>query len=153
MDVVGRLNVDPSSILIPEAPQQAPGSLEIVVPYTSPEITSRVVEKAAALALGLNAVLKLVAVYIAPYPADLSCPVSMHEHLTARLTKIAERTCLPSTIHLVVARDQDTGFRSALRPGSAVLLGGPRRFWPTREEKLARRLAGAGHHVLLLHFD
>lgn len=113
----------------------------------------KVVQKAVALAIGLNATLKLVAVYIAPYPADLSCPAAMQEHLTALLTEIAERTDLPSSVQIVVARDRDAGFRHILRPESAVLLGSFRRLWRTREEKLARALAREGHHVSLLHFD
>jgi hypothetical protein len=138
---------------VPERPEQSAGSLEIVVPYTDPEVTVKVVQKAVALAIGLNATLKLVAVYIAPYPADLSCPAAMQEHLTALLTEIAERTDLPSSVQIVVARDRDAGFRHILRPESAVLLGSFRRLWRTREEKLARALAREGHHVSLLHFD
>jgi hypothetical protein len=145
--------MDPGSLRVPEGPEQAPGSLEIVVPYTGPETTAKVVEKAAALAIGLNAMLKLIAVYVAPYPADLSCPAAMQEHLTARLGEIAERTSLPSSVQIVVARDRDAGFRHVLRPESAVLLGSPKRFWRTREEKLARALAREGHHVSLLHFE
>ena len=148
----GWVQIDPGSIWVPETAQHE-GSFEIVVPYTDLKITPKVVEKAAALAKGLNAVLKLVAVYVAPYPADLSCPTSVTEHLISRLTESAEKTTLPASVHLVVARDRDAGFAHALRPASAILLGSPRRLWRTREEKLARKLARAGHHVSLLHFD
>jgi hypothetical protein len=137
---------------VPRRPEQS-GSLEIVVPYTDPEVTAKVVEKAAALAIGLNAIVKLVAVYVAPYPADLNCPTAMQEHLTSRLSEIAERTNLPSSMQIVVARDRDAGFRHILRPESAVLLGSFRRLWRTREERLARELVREGHHVSLLHFD
>lgn len=149
----GELRIDPGSLRVPEAPPDYAGNLEVIVPYTDPEMTAKVVQKASELAVGLNAALKLVAVYVAPYPADLTCPVAMKEHLTVRLTELAERTSLPSSAHLVVARDRDVGFRRVLRPASAVLLGSPKRPWRTREEKLARELAHEGHHVSLLHFD
>jgi hypothetical protein len=129
------------------------GSLEIVVPYTSPEIAAKVVERAAALTAGLNIILKFVAVYIAPYPTELRCPTAMERHLTGRLTDLAGRTNLPSRIHIVVSRDRAEGFRQVLRPGSAVLLGSRKRFWRTREERLARELIRQGHHVSLIHFD
>jgi len=131
----------------------ATGTLEVVVPYTSPEMTEKVVERAAALSAGLNVLLKLVAVYVAPYPAELRCPAAMEQHLTARLTELGERTSLPSCVHLVVSRDRVEGFRQVLRPGSAVLLGSRKRFWRTREEKLARELTRLGHYVSLIHFD
>jgi hypothetical protein len=153
IDSSGAFWVNPRSIRLPEAAQDHAGSLEIVVPYIGAQLTAKVVGKAASLTSGLNAALKLVAVYVAPYPSDLACPVSMRDHLTARLTEIAGRTTLPSTVHLVVARDRDAGFRHVLRPASAVLLGSHNRPWRTREEKLARELARAGHQVSLLHFD
>jgi hypothetical protein len=153
LDRRGRLRIDPGSLRAPERPEESAGSLEIVVPYTDPEVTAKVVKKAAALAIGLNAMLKLVAVYVAPYPADLTCPAAMEEHLTSRLSEIAGRTSLPSSVQIVVARDRDAGFRHVLRPESVVLMGSLRRLWRTREEKLARVLAFRGHHVSLLHFD
>lgn len=129
------------------------GPLEVVVPYTTPEITARVVESAAALTAGLDVKLKFVAVYVAPYPAELRCPAAMEGHLTVRLTELAERTTLPSCLHLVVSRDRSEGFRETLRSGSVVLMGSRKRLWRTREEKLARDLTRQGHHVSLIHFD
>ena len=129
------------------------GTLEIVVPYSSPEMTAKVVDRAAALSAGLNVILKLVAVYVAPYPTELRCPAATERHLTARLTELAERTSLPACVEILVARDRVEAFRQVLRPGSAVLLGSRKHFWHTREEKLARNLARQGHHVSLIHFD
>jgi hypothetical protein len=131
----------------------AAGTLEVVVPYTSPELTAKVVERAAALSAGLNVILKLVAVHVAPYPAELRCPAAMERHLTTRLTELAEHTSLPSCIHIVVSRDRAEGFRQILRPGSAVLLGSRKRWWHTREERLAKELTRQGHHVSLIHLD
>lgn len=129
------------------------GTLEIVVPYTTPELTTRVVQSAAALTAGLDVRLKFVAVYVAPYPTELRCPAGMERHLTVRLTELAERTTLPSCLHLVVSRDRSEGFREILRPGSVVLMGSRKRLWRTREEKLALDLTRQGHHVSLLHFN
>jgi hypothetical protein len=128
-------------------------TVEIVVPYSNQELTAKVVERAAALSAGLNVVLKLVAVYVAPYPAELRCPATMERYLATRLREVAERTSLPSCVQIVVSRDRVDGFRRLLRPGSTVFVGSLNRFWRTREEKLARELTRQGHHVSLMHFD
>jgi K+-sensing histidine kinase KdpD len=129
------------------------GTLEIVVPYIGSELTGKVMERAAVLAAGLNVALKLVAVYVAPYPADLDCPTAMEEHLTARLAELAERSTLHSSVELVVARDRGEGLRQVLPPVSTVLLGSRRRWWRTAEERLARALTRQGHHVSLIRFE
>lgn len=139
-------------ILAPDR-QPCARTLEIVVPYIGSELTGRVMERAAVLAAGLNVALKLVAVYVAPYPADLDCPAATKEHLTSRLTELRERSSLPSSVELVVARDRSEGLRQVLPPGSTVLLGSRRRWWRTPEERLARALTHQGHRVSLIHFE
>src|SRR6516225_9307160 len=71
-----QLRKGPDSILEPDC-HPCGGTFEVVVPYIGSELTGRVMERAAVLAAGLNVVLKLVAVYVAPYPADLDCPAAM----------------------------------------------------------------------------
>ena len=134
-------------------PRQHAGTLDVVVPFTSPELTAQVVKLAAGFASGLNASLKLVAVYVAPYPAELRWPTAMQEHLTKRLSQLAGQSTVPVTIELVVARSSEEGYRRALPQPSTVLLGARKRWWPTREERLAKALTRAGHRVSLLHFD
>jgi len=38
----------------------------------------------------------------------------------------------------------------ALYSKSLVVLGAKRRWWPTREGKLVKRLESAGHHIVLV---
>ena len=128
----------PDSILEPGR-HLGGGTFEVVVPYIGSELTGRVMGRAAVLAAGLNVVLKLVAVYVAPYPADLDCPAAMEEHLSSRLAELRERSTLPSSVQLVVARDRGEGLGQVLPPVSTVLLGSRRRWWLTAEERLAAR--------------
>lgn len=146
------LRMDTGLLRVTDVSQEHAGNLEIVVPFTGSEMTAKVMKAAAAMVQGLNASIKLVAVYVAPYPAELRCPAATEAHLAARLGALAHEANLSATVYLVVARDRDTAFRRALRPRSAVLLGTRKRIWRTREEALARELRRDGHLVSLLHF-
>ncbi|HUB32480.1 MAG TPA: hypothetical protein VMA31_05600 [Bryobacteraceae bacterium] len=141
-----RLRVDPGAL--EAAPER---SLEIAVPYTQPDVTRKIVERAAVLAHGLEARLCLVAVHAAPYPGPLNCPNAVRAFLVERLLELCANAPLPAEARIVVARSFDEGFRRTLRPESIVLLGTRRRFWRTREERLARALAADGHRVNLFN--
>jgi hypothetical protein len=134
----------------------AAGELEVVVPYTGPDTTAAVLERAAVLTAGLDARVLLVAVHTLPYPAPFVCPTLVHAHLVEQLLDLASRSPLTVQPQVVLARDRMEGFRYALKPGSTVLVGSRRRlwrthFWQTQEEKLARALAADGHKVALTH--
>ena len=148
----GELRLKPERLRVFE-PQEHAGTLDVVVPFTSPEMTAKVVKRAAEFASGLNAALKLVAIHVVPYPAELRWPAAMHAHLTDHLSRLAEHSELPATVELVVARSRDEGYRRVLPQGSTVLLGATKHWWRTPEERLARALAHQGHRVSLLHFD
>jgi hypothetical protein len=69
------------------------------------------------------------------------------------LVDLASRCPLSVDPQVVLARYRDDGFRHVLKPASIVLVGARKRFWPTREEKLARSLARDGHQVALLYLE
>jgi hypothetical protein len=125
--------------------------MEVVVPYTGPETTAAVLERAAAFTAGLNARILLIAVHTLPYPAPFVCPTLVHAHLVEQLLDLAGRSPLAVQPQVVLVRDRTEGFRYALKPGSTVLVGSRRRVWRTEEEKLARALAADGHKVALIH--
>lgn len=145
--------MDSGLLRVHEEPQVHSGSLEIIVPHTSDKMTARVMQAAASMAHGLNASLKLIAVYVAPYPAELRCPVAVGKLLGDRLARLVGQAGMPASVQLIVARDRDIAFRDALHSCSTVLLGSAKRMWRTREEKLARELTQEGHLVSVLHFD
>jgi hypothetical protein len=43
--------------------------------------------------------------------------------------------------------------RQVLKPDSVVIVGGRKRWWPTREQKLATALRRDGHRVILSYED
>jgi hypothetical protein len=141
----GQLSIDPRLLEAGEA------ELEIAIAYTTPQETRATLERAIGLTEGLNARISLVAVQPIPYPAAFGCPASTHAFLVARLLELCGACPLPVNAQVVQARSREAGFRYALRPGSTVLLGTRRRWWRTAEERLARRLAAAGHKVALVY--
>ena len=143
----GTLQIDPSQL----GADAFCGEIELVVPYTEPDLTRVLLRHAVALVAGLNARLTLVAVETVPFPADFHCAASTHTFLVEQLTKLADGCPLPVNSQVVLARSREEGFRYALQAGSTVLVGTRRRFWRTSEERLARTLVSDGHKVALLH--
>jgi hypothetical protein len=147
MDTRGELRIDPGSL----DTAGTSGEFEVTVPYTDPEVTSAVLERAALLAAGLKAQVHLIAVHTAPYPLPFGCPAAEHASLVERLVDLASHCRLPVRPQVVLARYWNDGFQYALKPESTVVIGARGRLWQTQEEKLARRLAHEGHKVVLLH--
>jgi hypothetical protein len=149
MHTSGQLRIDPGTLENANAGED----IEIVVPYTEWALADAVLKRAALLAAGLNATIRLVAVHSVPYPLPFHCPGSVHAHLVEQLVDLAGRSPVPVDAEVVLARYQDEGFRHILKPGSTVLIGTRKQLWRTREERLARALAREGHQVALLHVD
>jgi len=147
METRGELRIDPGSL----APNAESPAIELAVLYTEPEATGALLRHAVALTSGLHARIHLVAVHTVPYPSDFECPASTHAHLVERLIELAGRCPLPVRPEVVLARSREEGFEFALQPEAIVLVGSPRHFWRTPEEKLARILAHDGHKVALVH--
>jgi hypothetical protein len=149
MQTRGELQIDPGQL----GTEAFSGELELVVPYTDPNLARALLRKAAALTAGLQAHISLVAVHAVPFPADFHCPASTHTFLVDQLTTLASECPLPVNPLVVLARSREEGFRYALPPDSTVLVGTRRHFWRTSEERLARTLAADGHKVALLHIE
>jgi len=149
MNALGEAWIDPGNLKTGTAGAE----IEIVVPYTDWALAESVLQRAAVLAAGLKAAIRLVAVHAVPYPLPFPGPVAEHAYLVERLTDLAKRCPVPVDPLVVLARYPDDGFRHVLKPASIVLIGSRKRLWPTREKKLARSLARDGHQVVLLHLQ
>ena len=124
----GELRIDPGQL----GTDAFSGDLELVVPYTDPDLARALLRKA----------------------VDFHCATSTHTFLVDRLTELASECPLPVNPLVVLARSRQEGFRYALRPESTILVGTYRHyFWRTSEERLARMLVSDGHKVALLHIE
>src|ERR1017187_212850 len=140
----GELRIDPGQL----GTDAFSGDLELVVPYTDPDLARALLRKAAALTAGLQACISLVAVHAVPFPADFHCPASTHAFLVDQLTALAADCPLPVNPLVVLARSREEGFRYALRRESTVLVGNRRHVWRPREERPAPPPAPAGHQQI-----
>src|ERR1035438_7119847 len=87
----GELRIDPGQL----GTDAFSGELELVVPFTEPDLARALLRKAVALTAGLKARICLVAVHAVPLPADFRCSAAPHTFLVARLTELATECPLP----------------------------------------------------------
>ena len=124
--------------------------VRVVVPYTDPATTRAALAAVATMTEGLAATIVLLAVHVLPYPAPFYCPRAVREHLEGELTALARTLPGPVEAILALARTPEEGYSQILPPGSAVFIGTPRRWFRTREQRLANLLTGLGHSVALV---
>lgn len=135
----------------PEQPavEGAEPRLNIAVVFTSVPETLAALRRAGALASRLNARITLVVPQVVPYPCPLASPPVLLDFSERRFRVIAGASPVETTVQLYLCRDQWEALRLVLQPRSLVVVGGRKRWWPTREKRLAWKLRRAGHEVIL----
>jgi hypothetical protein len=127
-----------------EADQQ----LNIAVVFTSVESTLTALKEAGNLASSLGARIKLMVPHVVPHPLPLEAPPVRVEFNENRFRVIASQSPVETSVQIYLCRDRFETLTSALKPGSIVILGGRKRWWPTKDKTLARQLRRAGYEVL-----
>jgi hypothetical protein len=128
-------------------PEQQTAPLDLVVPFTTPDLTRIALKAAERLSPGLHASVRLLKVQVVPFPMQQS-PVHLG-FLKKQLE--AFQTELPISAHILLTRDYELDLMRALRPDSIVILASKRRLWRTRNESLASTLRRNGHRVLVVY--
>ena len=123
--------------------------LRVVVPYTTPDST-RAALRHAGVCTDLDVHVCIVDIQVIPFPCPLDQPPINEEFSEQRLQELLRESGLPGETTVFYTRDWLEAFRNVLGPGSLVILATKKRWWRTREEKLARTLINAGHDVMLL---
>lgn len=133
------------------ADASAPGRpLEVNVLCTGVPTTVKAMESAVELARGLNARLRLLVAQVVPYAVPLETPPVLVEFQEALFRDLAQGYGVETRVDIFLCRDAGEAFVRQLSPHSVVVLGTRKRWWPTTEEKLARRLRRLGHEVLVV---
>ena len=122
--------------------------LNITVVFTSIAATVQALDKAGSLAETLGARITLVVPQIVPYPLPLTSPPVLLEFQEKRFEAIASASRVEIKVEIYLCRDHVETLKRTLKPHSLVVVGGPKRFWPTREKSLVRKLQRAGHEVI-----
>jgi hypothetical protein len=123
--------------------------LDLVVPFTTPELTRAALDAANRMGAGLNAALRLIKVQVVPFPMDPDQSPVYTDFLTKQLEQF-ESAVLPTTGEIRLARDFEEGLEGTLGRDSIVILATPKRPWKTHTERLAGSLRRRGHKVVLV---
>jgi hypothetical protein len=122
--------------------------LDLVVPFTTPQLTQTALDAANRLGGGLNAEIRLLKVQVVPFPLDLSHPPVPREFLAEQMGGFA--SAMPKHCEIRLARNAEAGLLSGLKMSSLVILATAKRPWRTRTERLAIALQRAGHTVVMV---
>ena len=133
--------------------EETEGRLEVAVVFTSPAATLAAVRKAGILASPLNAHISLLLPQVVPYPAPLESPPVLLDFSEHCLREIAAQSIVPTAVHIYLCRDAADTLQSVLAPRSLIVIGGRKCWWPTREQKLARKLLRSGHEVIYIETE
>lgn len=124
----------------------------INVVYTTPEGTTAALTAAYSLSRGLEIRVRVLVFKVVPYQVELMDPtVSTTIVLRRILSELTTATQNAEfTVQYVLCRDQDDALVRSLDRDSLVVIGGRRGFVTSREERIARKLAGIGHEVVFV---
>jgi hypothetical protein len=126
--------------------------LNLVVIFTSLDATIAALKKAGGLAESLGARITLVVIQLVPYPLPLTSPPVLLDFQERRFSEIATASPVEIRVQLYLCRDVFETLNKVLLPHSLIVIGGRKRWWPTREKKLARKLQTA-HEVIFTEAD
>jgi hypothetical protein len=133
----------------PAAIDAPPSKLNVAVVFTSAGATIVALKRAGALADNLGARVALLVPQIVPYPLPLESPPVLLDFSERRFAEIAKESPVETIVRIYLCRDRQETVLAKLHPHSIVIVGGRKRWWPTKEKRLARALQRAGHEVIL----
>lgn len=123
-------------------------SLNVSVVFTSVDATLEALRRAGDLASRLSGHITLLVPQVVPFPLPLTSPPVLIDWNERRFGVIASKSTIETKVMLYLCRDRVETLLKVLTPGSLVVVGGRRRWWPTAEKQLARKLRRAGHEVI-----
>jgi hypothetical protein len=135
-------------IAVPDQTAIKPPELDLVVPFTTPDLTRAAIAAASRMGDGLHAGIRLVKVQCVPYPMDLDQSPVFLDFLRQQMESF--HAPLPLTSEIRLAREFDQGLKSALHDDSVIVIAFRKRPWRTRNERLAAALQKDGRKVILL---
>jgi hypothetical protein len=133
--------------------EEADSKLEISVVFTSVGATLGALKEAGKLAKSLGGRITLIVPQIVPYPLPLTQPAVPVDFSERRLWVIANHCRVETRVSIYLCRDALETLQSVLKPCSLVVVGRRKRWWPTVETRLARKLRRFGHQVVVTELE
>lgn len=130
--------------------------LEVNVLFTNEKRARTALRFAGALAQNLNARINLVVVKEVPLAFPVDRPPVAVSFTARRLLEFAGEGVqgpLDTTVQLCYCRNKPQALIRVLRPKSLVIIGGRKRWWPTKEGRLAKMLRAKGHQVIFATYS
>jgi hypothetical protein len=133
-----------------QEPVESPSErgLEVLVIFTDVKGTAAALQMAESLAQKLAAHIRLLLPYEVPYALPLTQPAVPVTFLENQLRRLASEIELNVAGQIYLCRDKKRALSLLLRPGSLVVMGGKKRWWPTGTQRLAKALLKDGHQVI-----
>lgn len=129
--------------------EESDSKFEISVVFTSVDATLEALKEAGNLAHSLGGRITLVVPQVVPYPLPLTSPPVLVDFNERRLRVLASGCRVDTRIAIYLCRDAGETLQSVLKPGSLVVVGTRKSFWPTQEKRLAAKLRRLGHQVVV----
>lgn len=127
--------------------------LNVSVVFTSVEATLAALKEAGALANSLGARITLLVPQVVPYPLPMETPPVLVEFNENRFRIVASESLIETSVQIYLCRDRVEMLLHMLNANSLVVIGGHKRWWPTTEKRMARRLRQAGHKAVLIETE
>ena len=138
-----------SSIDSPDPNTGSEAGLKVNVIFTTTEGTLAALQAAAHLTTYLDARIRLIMLQVVSHRLPLERPPVSAEFTAQRIRALSTSAGVETDALLVLCRDERRTLIEFLKPQSLVMLGGRKRRWPTKEQRLARLLKQHGHEVIL----
>ena len=132
---------------------ESDSKLDISVVFTSVEATLAALKEAGNLAATLGGRITIVVPQMVPYPMPLATPPVLVDFNEQRLRVIASHCRVETRVSIYLCRDPLDTLKSVLKPGSLVIVGTRKTWWPTREKRLASKLRHFGYEVVVAERD
>ena len=127
--------------------------LRVNVLFTDDEGTRTALKQAVDLASGLDAATRIIVPYIVPFPLPLNDPPVPLNFTCERIQCLAGSVGADPYVDLYLCRDRVDLLQKILPPESIIVIGARKRWFPTRAERIARRLRKQGCDVLLARYE
>jgi len=124
--------------------------VRVYVVFTSIDETIAAATIASALARAMSVPLTLVHFQTVHHAAEPDAPDVCSPLQTDHFRERLRFAGVDATIRVYLCRDPRAVFGLAFREGSLIVIGGRRRWWPTRAESLRRELERNGHLVVFV---